>query len=35
MDMWLLTIVICVALWIVGTIGIVFAARWLVTHEPH
>jgi hypothetical protein len=34
MSHWLLTIVICSAIWVLGTAAVVTGARWLVRHEP-
>jgi hypothetical protein len=35
MPLWVLTIVICAAVWVVGSLLVAFGARWLVHHEPH
>lgn len=35
MPLWVLTIVICGAVWVVGSIAVVLGATWLVRHEPH
>jgi hypothetical protein len=33
--MWMLTVVICSTIWVLGTIVVVAGASWLVRHEPH
>jgi hypothetical protein len=33
--MWVLTVVICSTIWVVGTVLVVVGASWLVRHEPH
>ena len=35
MPLWMLTIVICAAIWVIGSIAVVLGATWLVRHEPH
>jgi hypothetical protein len=34
MTLWMLTIVICVAIWVAGTVAVVAGATWLVRHQP-
>jgi hypothetical protein len=33
MPLWVLTIIICAAVWVLGTIFVVLGATWLVRHE--
>jgi len=35
MPLWVLVIVICATVWVIGTVLVVFGATWLVRHEPH
>jgi hypothetical protein len=35
MPLWVLTIVICAAAWVIGTIVVALGASRLVHHEPH
>jgi hypothetical protein len=35
MPLWLVTVVICTAVWVVGSVFVVVGALWLVRHEPH
>ena len=35
MTLWMLTIVICTAAWVLGSAVVVLGATWLVRHEPH
>jgi hypothetical protein len=35
MPLWLLTVLICSIVWVLGTIAVVLGATWLVRHEPH
>jgi hypothetical protein len=35
MTLWMLSIVIFTAAWVIGTIVIVSGAVWLMRHEPH
>ena len=35
MPLWVLTIVICSLIWVIGTAIVVLGATWLVRHEPH
>jgi hypothetical protein len=35
MTLWMLTIVIFAAVWVIGTIVVVSGAVWLTRHEPH
>jgi hypothetical protein len=35
MTLWMLTIVICAAIWVLGTVLIVLGATRLVRHQPH
>lgn len=35
MPLWVLTIVICSLIWVIGTAVVVLGATWLVRHEPH
>ena len=35
MPLWLLTVLICSVVWVIGTILVVLGASWLVRHEPH
>jgi heme/copper-type cytochrome/quinol oxidase subunit 1 len=35
MPLWLVTVLICSIVWVIGTIVVVVGATWLVRHEPH
>jgi len=35
MPLWVLTIVICAVIWVIGTIFVAVGATWLVRHQPH
>ena len=35
MPLWVLVIVICATVWVIGTVLVVLGATWLVRHEPH
>jgi hypothetical protein len=35
MELWVLTVVVCSAVWVIGTILVALGATWLVRHEPH
>jgi hypothetical protein len=35
MELWMLTVAICGAVWVIGSIVVVLGATWLVRHEPH
>ncbi len=35
MPLWLVTVVICATVFVVGSILVALGAIWLVRHEPH
>jgi hypothetical protein len=35
MPLWVIVIVICATVWVIGTVLVVVGATWLVRHEPH
>ena len=35
MPLWVLVIVICATVFVIGTIAVALGATWLVRHEPH
>ena len=35
MTLWMLTIAICTAVWVLGSAVVVLGATWLVRHQPH
>jgi hypothetical protein len=35
MPLWVLTIVICSVLWVLGTVAVAAGAVWLNRHQPH
>jgi hypothetical protein len=34
MQLWVLTIVICSVIWVIGTVLVAVGATWLVRHQP-
>ena len=34
MPLWVITILICTAVWVAGSVAVVLGATWLVRHEP-
>jgi hypothetical protein len=35
MTLWMLTIAICPAVWVLGSAVVVHGATWIVRHQPH
>ncbi len=35
MPLWIVTVVICAIVWVVGSVLVAFGATWLVRHQPH
>ena len=35
MPLWVITIVICSVIWVLGTIAVTMGAVWLNRHQPH
>jgi hypothetical protein len=34
MQLWVLTIVVCASVWVLGSVLVALGARWLVHHDP-